>query len=153
MINANDSVVNRHCYICGYIHESKEDYRVCDYCMQHKRWIYLPKPVYYRFGFAKRLVSICEDCNEYEFEYLNVKPRIITVTTKINAFESICKVIKRSGENNPINYYEAARIAFLESSELREYLGAEVTNIKHIGKNLRTLWPFTYRIVNESMAK
>ena len=150
MIKVSDSVVNRYCYVCGYVHENKEDYRICDYCLQHKRWVSLPKPVYYRYGFAKRLVPICEDCNTYLFECLKVKPRIITVPTLISAFESICKVIKTSGENNPINYYETVSMAYLESDELREYLAPDVTDIKQVDKNLKTLWPFTYRIVNES---
>ena len=60
----------------------------------HKLWVSLPKAVYYKYGFAKRLVSICEDFDRYEFEYLKVKPRIITIPTEINAFESIRKVIK-----------------------------------------------------------
>ena len=51
--------------------------------------------------------SICEDCNKYELECLKVKPRIITVPTKVNAFEAICKGIKRTRENNSVNYYEA----------------------------------------------
>ena len=96
-----------------------------------------------QYGFAKRLVSICEDCDRYEFEYLKVKPRIITIPTEINAFESICKVIKRSDWNNSINYYEAVRMAYSESEELREYFGLDVTDIKQIDKNLKTLWPFT----------
>ena len=117
---------------------------------QHTRWVSLPKPVYYRYGFAKRLVTICEDCDRYEFEYLKVKPRIITVPTEINAFESICKVIKRSDWNNSIIYYEAVKMAYSESEELREYFGPDATDIKQIDKSLKTLWPFTYRIVNES---
>jgi hypothetical protein len=36
----------------------------------------------------------------------------------INAFESICKDIKSSGENNPINYYESVEMAYLESKDL-----------------------------------
>lgn len=88
----------------------------------HKLWVSLPKAVYYKYGFAKRLVSICEDFDRYEFEYLKVKPRIITIPTEINAFESIRKVIKRSDWNNPINYYEAVRMAYSESEELRVFL-------------------------------
>jgi len=42
MIVAGDSrksvLLNR-----GYIHESKEDYRICDYyCLQHKHWLSVP---------------------------------------------------------------------------------------------------------------
>ncbi len=140
MINVNDSVVNRHCYVCGYVHESKEDYRICDYCLQHKRWVYLPRPVYYRYGFAKHLVSICEDCNVYEFECLKVKPRIITVPTLISAFESICRIIKRSGDN--IDYYEAVKMAYFESKELREYFCSDVTDIKQIDKKPQNIMAF-----------
>lgn len=129
MINVKDSVVNRYCYVCGYVHESKEDYRICDYCLEHKRWVYLPKPVYYRYGFAKRLVSICEDCNMFEFENEKVKPRVITIPTQVYAFESICKVIKRSGGNNSVNYYQVVRMAYSESAELREYLSPHIIDI------------------------
>ena len=80
--------------------------------MQHKRWVYFPKPVYYRYGFAKRLVSTCEDCSRYEFENQKIKPRIITVRMQINAFESICKVINRRTSGNPINYYDAVKMAY-----------------------------------------
>ena len=80
---------------------------------------------------------------------IKVKPRIITVPTKIGALESIYRAIKRTGENNPINYYEAVRMAYLETDELREYLGPDVTDIKQIDNNLKTL-AFSYRIVNES---
>lgn len=130
MINANDSVVNWHCYICGYIHESKEDYRIYDFCLKPNRWVFLPKPVH--------LVSICDDCNTCEFECLKVKPGIITVSTQINAFESICRVIKRSGKNYSINYYEAVRIAYSESEELREYLGPDVTEMNQRDKDFKT---------------
>ena len=66
---------------------------------------------------------------------------------QVNGFESICKVIKRVGDH--IDYYEAVKIAYSESEEFREYLGSDVADIKHIDKNPKNLWPFTYRIVNE----
>jgi len=54
-----------------------------------------------------------------EFENHEVKPRLITIPTVINAFEAIWKVIKRLGEITSINYYEAVKMAYLESKEPR----------------------------------
>jgi hypothetical protein len=47
-------------------------------------------------------------------------------------------VIKRSGKNYSINYYEAVRITYSESEELREYLGPDVTEMNQIDKDFKT---------------
>ena len=61
-------------------------------------------------------MSICEDCDIFEFENHEVKPRVITIPTVINAFEAICKeVIKRSGEISSINYDKILKMANPES--------------------------------------
>lgn len=57
MIIAGDSVVNRYYFVCGYVHKSKEDYRICDYCLQHKCWISLPKPVIYRYEYMPTILD------------------------------------------------------------------------------------------------
>ena len=81
--------------------------------------LYLHKVFLPTYGVAKRLVSICQDCDIFEFENHEVKPRVITLPTVINAFEAICKVIKRSCEITSINYYEDVKMAHSESKEPR----------------------------------
>ena len=43
--------LGQYCAICHYTH--KEEYLVCDFCNEHKTWIYL-KDRYYNYGFCKR---------------------------------------------------------------------------------------------------
>ena len=67
MIVAGDSrksvLLNR-----GYIHESKEDYRICDYyCLQHNTG-YLYHNQHITYDFAKRLLSTYRDCCNQQFE-------------------------------------------------------------------------------------
>jgi hypothetical protein len=55
---------------------------------------YLYQNRHIRYGFAKRFISTCKDCSKQQFERLEVKPRVITISTEVTAFESICKAIK-----------------------------------------------------------
>jgi DNA-binding PadR family transcriptional regulator len=44
-----------------------------------------------------------------------------------------------------INYYNAVRIAYQNSEDVREYLRCA---IEDINKDLQIIWKFTYRILN-----
>jgi hypothetical protein len=64
------------------------------------------------YGFAKLLISTYRDCSKQQFERLKVKPRVITISTEISAFESICEAIKGLSNNHATNYDEAVRKAY-----------------------------------------
>jgi superfamily II helicase len=69
------------CVVHGVIHKDARHYELCDYCLFHKYWMY-PRTVYYRHGFAKKDVLICDDCNKIEREFY--EPRLTTLVTKHN---------------------------------------------------------------------
>ncbi len=60
---------------------------------------YLYQNQHITYGFAKRFISACKDCSKQQFERLEVNPRVVTISTEVIAFESICKAIKRSSNN------------------------------------------------------
>jgi hypothetical protein len=148
-----------YCVVHGTVHRDIRHYELCDYCLFHKYWMY-PRVVYYRHGFAKKDVLMCDDCNKIEREFY--EPRLIAVPTIHDAYEAICEIIKEKtfllqnqgtqeqGNGNvsaaaAINYYDAVRIAYQNSEDVREYLRCA---IEDINKDLRILWKFIYRILN-----
>jgi hypothetical protein len=156
-----------YCIVHGTVHRDIRHYELCDYCLLHKYWMY-PRTVYYRHGFAKKDVLICDDCHKIESEFYEF--RLVAVTTEYNAYEAICHVIKHKtsplsssssfllhnqqtqeqGNGNvsaaaAINYYDAVRIAYQNSEDVREYLRCA---IEDINKDLPIIWKFTYRKLN-----
>ena len=48
----------------------------------------------------------------------------------------------------PIDFYEAARIAYTESEYMRKHFDSP-KGINNLNKDNKALWEFTYRILNE----
>ena len=53
---------------------------------------------------------------------------------------------KKEEESNVMNYYEAVRIAYIESEYMQKYLDTAIKNIIEINKTFRPIWEFTYKI-------
>lgn len=148
-----------HCNVCGFVHtRSEKELWICHYCLEHK--IIRPldlfsQPVYYNYGFVKRDILICEDCIQHDRKSFTDMQRIAPVVIIGYAYEAICRVIKvhttmasnNTNDDNPIDYYQAVRIAYRESQFLRQLLN--IDSHEKIDKDLKTLWPFTYRIMNQ----
>ena len=121
---------------------------MCDYCNEHKTWIYL-KDRYYNYGFCKRSYHTCGECYSGLFGPL----RLVETFTMSRAYESIMQVIKdktdgkkeeEEEENNVIDYYEAARIAYTESEHMQRYLDTTIKVVTEINKTFKPIWEFTY---------
>jgi hypothetical protein len=102
--------LGRYCAIHRYIHE--DEYLVCDFCNEHKWSVYFHDR-YYNYGFSKCVYCACNECQEALFGPL----RLVEVDTMLKAYETILLVIKDKSEEgmeegNPVDYYEAARIAY-----------------------------------------
>lgn len=82
---------DRYCPVHEVVHTGTRLYEICDYCLQHKYWMY-PRTVYYRYGFAKKDVLMCDDCNKIEEKHF--KSRLTTYIAQDNAYEAICLTIK-----------------------------------------------------------
>jgi hypothetical protein len=154
---------DEYCIVHGVIHKDARQYEICDYCLQHKYWMY-PRTVYYRYGFAKKDVLMCDDCHKIERRFY--ESRFTTHVTEHKAYEAICQIIKEkttssssflSHNNNPstddketgngivgIDYYDAVRIAYQNSEDVREYLNC---TLEDINKDLKIIWKFTYRML------
>jgi hypothetical protein len=111
--------LGQYCAICHYTH--KEEYLVCDYCNEHRTWIYL-KDRYYNYGFYKRSYHACGECDDTLFgPFRFVDGGIID-----RAYESIIQVIKdrtdgkKEEESNVINYHEVVRIAYTENEHMQK---------------------------------
>src|ERR687889_512625 len=78
--------LGQYCTICQYKHE--EEYLVCDYCNEHKTWIYL-QDRYYNYGFCKRSYHTCMECSDLSGPF-----RLVEVDTMCKAYQSILQVIK-----------------------------------------------------------
>lgn len=86
--------------------------------------------------------------------------RVVDGEIMRRAYESILEVIndrtdkkKKQGNDTTtitittIDYYEAARIAYINREYMRKYIDWEL-NIREINKRFRPIWEFTYRIVS-----
>ena len=90
---------NDYCIVHGVIHTDARLYEICDYCLQHKRWMY-PRAIYYRYGFATKDVLMCDDCHKIERKFY--ESRLTTHVTEHNAYEVICLTIMK---NHQIPFY------------------------------------------------
>ena len=101
---------------------------MCDYCNEHKTWIY-PKDRYYNYGFCKRSYHTCIECSDLLGPF-----RLVEIDTMQKAYESIIKVIKdrtedkkeEESKNKTIDYYEAVRIAYTEGGYMQKYLDTTI---------------------------
>ena len=67
------------------------------------------------------------------------------------AYESILEVINDMTEKKgyeSIDYYKAARIAYVESEYMQKHIDSEIRDITDINKGFRPIWEFTYKIVS-----
>jgi hypothetical protein len=154
MKDSSSSKLNQYCYIHKYVH--KEAYELCDYCLEHKHYLY-HRDKYCNYGFSKRNIAICKGCEDSLFG--GVKYRIRIADEPYDMYERICQVIKEhttikeAGEETTIEYFEAVRIVYLKNTQyFIEYFGGdEAGDICHdeINKNFKGLWRLTYRFVNE----
>jgi hypothetical protein len=56
-----------------------------------------PRAVYYRHGFAKKGVLMCDDCHKLERQHFGF--RLVAVTTEDRAYEAICLTIKEQSSS------------------------------------------------------
>jgi hypothetical protein len=123
--------------------------RFVKFCNEHKTWIYL-KDRYYNYGFCKRSYHTCSECYDASFGPFT----LIQVDTQLRAYETILQVIKdKTEEGNgdgkaAVNYYEAARIAYIQGQYTRKYLDCKINDIAEINKCFRPIWELTYRIIS-----
>ena len=94
---------NNYCIANRVIHANTRQYEICDYCLYHKRWMY-PRVVYYRHGFAKKDVLMCDDCHKIERRFY--ESRLIAVPTEHKAYEAICQIIKEKTAVNPFSIHD-----------------------------------------------
>jgi hypothetical protein len=160
--NNNNQLLEYWCSVCRFIHtDSKEDYKICSYCNQHKSWMFLlTRTVYYDHGFSQREVSQCRECQKEEMHAFNLALSVIPVTWQREAYESICQTIKEMcSKSKIINYYDAVKQAYGKETfkildrynpmTVRYYLlNKGVRETSKIDKNLEALWEFTYSMVN-----
>jgi hypothetical protein len=147
--------LNQYCCIHRYVH--KEAYELCDYCMEHKHYLY-HRDKYCNNGFSKRNIAICKGCEDSLFGGGGgVKYRIRIADEPYDMYERICQVIKENTttkeeevEETTIEYFEAVRIAYLKNTQyFIEYFGNDDICHGEINKNFEGLWRLTYRFVNE----
>jgi hypothetical protein len=147
--------------------------KICSYCNQHEPWvILLPRTVYYNHGFSQRDVLQCRECQKEEMDLFNLTLSITPITWHNEAYESICEMIniicsKQESKSKPeikskvVNYYDAVKRAYEKEAmkildqnnpmTIRDYLLARgVNSVNKIDKNLKALWEFTFRIVNNN---
>lgn len=132
-----------------------EDYRLCDYCGEHECRL-LEQPHYYNYGLSKRMIRMCFDCMRSD----DIKLVLVTNQMFQCALNAIYKSIRETQElkqkrinkslngNLGVNYYNAFKRAYDQSTELRDYLGKDIKKCD-INKNLRGLWEITYWVLNE----
>ena len=152
---------------------SHQVHKICNYCNQSKDWILLlNRTVYYDHGFSQREVLQCQECQKEEMDSFNLTFSLTPITWRNEAFESICEMIKKmcskpeSNSNSKsnaivVNYYDAVKRAYEKEAmkildqynpmTIRDYLLARgVNSVNEIDKNLKALWEFTFRVVNEN---
>src|SRR5690349_10464359 len=93
---------DRYCPVHEVVHTGTRLYEICDYCLEHKYWMY-PRTVYYRYGFAKKDVLMCDDCTKIEEKHF--KSRLTTYITQDNAYEAICLTIKEKTLSTTTNSF------------------------------------------------
>ena len=137
--------VGRYCNFHGIIH--KDEYLECDFCNEHKDWICL-KHRYYNYGFSRRSYLACMECHDTLFGPF----RIVNGLDRDRAYEDILEVINdrtvKRGGNETIDYFEAARIALIESEYMQKYFDPAIKNTIQINKMFRPIWEFTYKTVS-----
>ena len=114
--------------------------------MSTKDWICL-KNRYYNYGFSRHSYLACMECHDTLFGPF----RLVDGGVMDRAYESIIDVINDRTEKKgyeTIGYFEAARIAYIESEYMRKHFDSP-KGINNLNKDNKVLWEFTYKILNE----
>jgi hypothetical protein len=133
-------------------------YQVCDYCKEYKKIYVRNKPVYYKNGARRKLVSYCIDCHSA----VSKGGRVNVVDYKYGGYYEILDAIKNSG-TAIITFKEAVMIAFNRNhnvshngsgaepgvSMLKRYLGCYRVKDNNISFDDRRLWEFRYKLQYE----
>lgn len=127
--------------------------KVCEYCGLEKRLMTEEKS-YYDYGFKLKTYLICEDCRKDKAN--KTQSTLVSVSEVFKGYEGLLRIIKElsvqpDGTIQGVNFYHAAREAYAKSNSFREYLsdyGRNPVAINMIDRNHKTLWSFTYDIVN-----
>ena len=133
-------------------------YQVCNYCIEYKKIYILNKPVYYKSGARRKLVSYCSDC----YGSISKGGRLNVVDYKYGGYYEILDAIKESG-TAVISFEEAVMIAFnctenvsengfggeVGVSMLKRYLGCYRIADNNISFDDRRLWEFRYKLQHE----
>ena len=121
-----------------------------------------PRTIYYNYGFSKREVFQCSDCQKEEVDSFKLTFVLSDAKSESDIYESICQAIKElcsKLDSNQINYYDAVKAAYLNKTQklpkeqylttIRDYLlDRGIKNENEIDKNLEILWKFTNDLVN-----
>jgi hypothetical protein len=122
----------RLCHYCDLIK--------CPCCMYEVNY-------YYNYGFSRRKILLCTECyDEVYGEGRKVSSEMVNEALK-KISEAIINSVATTinhGNRRSVDYFDAVKLAFDTSSEVRVYLGENC----NIDKNLRGLWSFTYAIIN-----
>jgi hypothetical protein len=136
--------IGQYCAIHRLVHK---EYLECDFCNEHESFI-ISRYRYYNYGFFRRSYLECDDCHFNLFSPFT----LIQVDTIQQAYEAIMQVIKDKTDDGDgsaaVDYYEAARIAYIRGQYLRKYLDSEINDIAEINKCFKPIWELTYRIVS-----
>jgi hypothetical protein len=135
-----------------YIHN--DEYLECDFCNEHKWGVYY-RERYYNYGFSKCSYHACTECDDKLYGPFKTGDVLIAQ----RAYEDILEVInektfnkKNETATTTIDYYEAAKIAYIEWAYLKKFIDREI-DIEKINKEFRPLWKFTYKIVSGEEGK
>ena len=88
---------------------------MCDYCTEYKKIYILDKPVYYKNGSRRKLVSYCSDCHCA----LSNGGRVSVVDYKYGGYYEILDAIKNS-VTVVISFEEAIITAFNRNQNVSE---------------------------------
>jgi hypothetical protein len=151
--NNNKNYINQlkeyWCDACGFYHtDSEEDDLVCSYCNQHKSHFFLLQmTVYHNYGFSKKQVLQCRDCQKEE-AIVKAKAGVTAtavgdsrdlpltfvlsnVQSDCDIRESICQAIEElcsKSELNVVNYYDAVKAAYLKDPQTDDYYPMTLRN-------------------------
>ena len=133
-------------------------YQVCNYCIEYKKIYILNKPVYYKSGARRKLVSYCSDCHRA----VSKGGRLNVVDYKYGGYYEILDAIKEN-DTAVISFEEAVMVAFNRTENVSQHgyrVESGVSMLKrylscyHIADNTisfedKRLWELRYKIQHE----
>jgi hypothetical protein len=137
------SRLGQYCIFHGIIH--RDEYLECDFCNEHKDWVYYHER-HYNYGFSRCYYHACNECHNKLYGPF----RLVDVGIMDRAYESIIDVINdmtNKKGNDTIDFYEATRVAYTNDQYMQKYVDSEI-DIAELNKRFRPIWEFTYKIVS-----